>query len=382
MGDLLPALEQLGVRTAALVHSHAHAPVHARRRGGEIHPFRAAPAAPGTPPVWRTPCLGRLLYTPVSPRFPLWLHAICKEWQPDLLHIHMPNPSGFWAMLLPRTRRLPRVVHWHADVVASRLDRRLVPAYRLYRPFEQRLLAGSRRIIATSPPYLAASEPLAPWRSKCEIVPLGLDPATLPDPDPTARRRADSFWPERGLKILAVGRLTYYKGYEVLFHALATLPEGHLCLVGEGEGRAGLEKLRSALHLEKRVTLLGPQPAAVRNGLLASCDLLCLPSIERTEAFGLVLLEAMRYGRPVIASDLAGSGVGWVVQDDRTGRLVKPGDPDGLAAALRLLADNPEQRRAMGQAGAARFHEHFHIHQVARRIKTIYGDVIAPTGDL
>jgi rhamnosyl/mannosyltransferase len=293
----------------------------------------------------------------------------------------MPNPSAFWAMLLPRARRIPWVVHWHADVVASCIDRRLSAAYRLYRPFEHKLLALSKIIIATSPSYLDSSQPLAPWKSKCVTVPLGLDPAGLPTPAPDTLRQAHALWPGKGLKILAVGRLTYYKGHEVLLHALTGLPDACLCLVGEGEQRARLETLIKSLHLEKRVLLLGHQSEPIRNGLLSTCDLVCLPSIERTEAFGLVLLEAMRYGKAVVAADIPGSGVGWVVENTKTGQLVEPGNSGMLAEALGFLAGSPSLRDAMGRAGATRFQEHFHIHHVARRIKTIYGDVIADTGD-
>ncbi len=109
--------------------------------------------------IYRAPCYGRLLYAPISPTFPFWLARAIREFQPDLLHLHLPNTSAFWALLVPAARRLPWVIHWHADVVASTIDRRLALAYRLYRPFEQRLLAASRR---SSPPRRPIWRPALP----------------------------------------------------------------------------------------------------------------------------------------------------------------------------------------------------------------------------
>ncbi|MDQ5910793.1 MAG: hypothetical protein QG599_2890, partial [Pseudomonadota bacterium] len=215
LADLLPALHRQGVTAAALVHDSPSPPTH-------LPPVGEGSA--GLPRIYRAPCYGRLLYAPISPTFPIWLQRAIREFQPDLLHLHMPNTSAFWALLVPAARRLPWVIHWHADVVASAIDRRLALAYRLYRPFEQRLLAASQAIIATSPPYLNASAALAPWRERCSIIPLGLNPARIPEPDSAAQQRAEALWGDNRFRILAIGRLTYYKGHDILIQAAAHLP--------------------------------------------------------------------------------------------------------------------------------------------------------------
>ena len=215
---------------------------------------------------------------------------------------------------MPAARRLPSVVHWHADVVASMIDTRLATAYRLYRPFEQRLLATSKAIIATSPTYLAASAALMPWRDRCHIIPLGLDANRIAEPDPAMQQRAAALWGQAAFRVLAIGRLTYYKGHDVLIRAVAELAESRTLIVGTGDQRDRLRALIDSLSLGNQVLLPGFQTEADLNALLESCDVLCLPSLERTEAFGLVLLEAMRFRKPVIVSDIAGSGVGWVVR--------------------------------------------------------------------
>lgn len=365
LADLLPALQTQGVAPAALVHDEQ-----SHRRG-------QPPAPEAAVPVYRAPSYGRLLYAPVSPAFPLWLNRAIRGFQPDLLHLHLPNTSAFWALALPAARRLPWIIHWHADVVASAIDRRLALAYRLYRPFEQRLLAASRTVIVTSPPYLDASAALARWRERCHVVPLALDPNRIPDPDPAALTGAEALWGHANFRVLAIGRLTFYKGHEVLIRAAADLSDSRLLIVGTGEQRARLAASIQALGLAERVCLPGFRPEAGLNALLAGCDVLCLPSLERSEAFGLVLLEAMRFGKPVVVSDIPGSGAGWVTREAGHGVLVPPGDPSELAAALRQLQRDPSRRQSLGQAGVAALRESFSIERVAAEISALYRQVLA-----
>ena len=364
LADLLPALQQQGTEVAALVHDEQP------RRAGQL------PLPGDHPLIYRAPCHGRLLYAPMSPTFPFWLRRAMREFQPDLLHLHLPNTSAFWALTIPAARRLPWVIHWHADVVASTIDRRLALAYRLYRPFEQRLLAASRAIIATSPPYLEASAALAPWRERCYSILLGLDPARIPEPDVAAQQRAKALWGDAPFRILAIGRLTYYKGHDILIQAAADLPNTRVLIVGTGEHGDRLAKQVQSLHLDGRVVLPGFQPEADLNALLASCDVVCLPSLERTEAFGLVLLEAMRFAKPVVVSDISGSGAGWVVDAAGHGLKVAVGDAQALAAALRVLQNDPARRTELGQAGALALREQFGIGPVAKAINNSYQQVL------
>ncbi len=355
LGDLLPALQTEGIEPAALVHAHG------------------CPERSQTPfPLWRVPTWGRLLYTPVSPAYPLWLTRMIQSFRPDLLHIHLPNPSAFWALALPAAKRLPWVIHWHADVVPSKIDPRLAWAYRLYRPPEQALLRHSAKIIATSPPYRDSSETLKPWRDKTEIVPLGLDPTRLPPPDADDRAWAEGQWRPGMLRALCIGRLTYYKGHRVLLEAVAQCGGVQLISVGGGELLADLEHQIREKSLQERVRLTEALPDNQRNALLATCDVVVLPSLERTEAFGLVLLEAMAYGKPVIATRVAGSGMGWVVEHGVTGLLVGPGDAAALARAIEFMREYPVKRKGMSEAGKAQLARRFHIRQCAARIATIY----------
>ena len=105
---------------------------------------------------------------------------------------------------------------------------------------------------------------------------------------------------------------------------------------------------------------------------MADCDCLCLPSIERTEAFGMVLLEAMYSGKATVISDVEGSGMGWVVDDGVTGIKVAPADADALAAALKRLAADREDLAEMGQRGKEKFDQQFEINHAVEGLIEIY----------
>ncbi len=362
LGDLLPSLEKNGVSVAALVHDDV------RKRHEGI--FDA------TMPIFRVPSYGTLLYAPLSPAFPFALNKAIREFRPDLLHFHLPNTSAFWALILPVAGTVPWIVHWHSDVVPSMIDRRMAPAYRLYQPVEKRFLSRARSIIVTSQPYLNSSNTLSEYKDKCRVVPLGLNPERLKMPGDADLRWADAVWGQRDRRVLIIGRLTYYKGHDVILDAAQDLKGIRILIVGDGECKAGLKRRIHDLGISYTVSLQGSLPESALHALLSTCDCLCLPSVERTEAFGLVLLEAMRYGKPVVASNIPGSGIGWVVEDGVTGFWVPPGDPLALTRTLNDFFDQPELKRKMGHAAMNRFQKVFQIDHVAQQIILIYHQLL------
>ena len=361
LGDLLPALNRNGVLAAALIHDMGQKP---------------GPPDQGETIVFRVPCYGTLLYAPVSPAFPFAMRRAIQAFQPDILHFHVPNTSAFWALSLSSAQKLPWVVQWQADVVPSTIDRRMALAYQVYRPIEKLFLRQAKSIIATSQAYLNSSTALAGFRDKCHIVPLGLDPDRLKKPDDARMRWAEGVWGQPEGRILVIGRLTYYKGHEVMLDASTALPDARILIVGNGERESSLQRRIDSLGLSNKVSLLGFLPEPDLHSLIFSCDCMCLPSVERTESFGLVLLEAMRYGKPVVASNIPGSGIGWVVEDGVTGFLVPPGDPILLAASLRKLFDRPALKSLMGRSALERFWKVFQIDLIAQEIILLYHQTV------
>lgn len=315
--------------------------------------------------VTRVGCLGAFAYAPLAPAFPVVARRVVASFRPDLIHIHVPNPSAFALLALPGARRVPWIVQWQADIDADAVGAGMRALYCVYRPFETALLRRSRAIIASSTAYADASRPLARWRDKVHVVPLGIGPSAAP------RAGGSACWPQRpGMKLLAVGRLSHYKGFDVLFDALTHCADANLLLVGTGECEAALRAQVDTLGLGGRVVMAGDLSDASLAAAYASADAFVLPSLNRSESFGLVLLEAMRAGLPVIASDIPGSGVGSIVVEGVTGRLVPPGDARALAGAIAALAD-PDLRTALGHAGYARWLERFTLERSAREVREI-----------
>lgn len=353
LADLITAQRAQGLEVHALVHGRPHA---------------------GDPPwLTRVPCYGKLLYAPLAPGFRRALKRCIAEFAPDVLHIHLPNTSAFWALTTDSAREIPWVIHWHSDVVTSRIRRKLALAYRLYRPFEQAMLARAHAAIATSPDYLAASEPLSAWQAKSVAIPLGLSIHA-----PEAACVPSVHWQPGMFRLLSIGRLAYYKGYTTLIRAAAQLPNVELLIAGDGESRHELASLIAALTPAgqlPRVRLLGHVSEGEKAQLLAECELFCLASRERTEAFGMVLLEAMQHAKPCLVSDLPGSGMPWLIREAKAGQVVAMEDVDAWCGAIEAARQNPAQRSTWGQNGRAALVSRFDIQHTATDITQLYGHV-------
>lgn len=359
LGDLVTAQRRAGDDVSVLVHQE--------------------PGADATDdPAWlmRCPVWLRLIFAPISPAFPFWLARAIKRNKPQVLHLHVPNVSVFWTLFVSSAWSIPWVVHWHSDVELSKRAVRL--AYPWYRLFERAVLERCESVIVTSRNYLGASAPLLAWRDKCYVVPLGVDPTRLPEVRPT---ETEGLWTGTGLRLLAVGRLTYYKGYETLLHAVAGSPDRQLVVVGEGEERRKLERILAETPRSENCRLLGQASDETLHRLLASCDVLCLPSRERTEAYGIVLMEAMRYGKPLIVSDLKGSGITWVARDGQNAIVVPPTDIPAWQAAITTLANSPTKRQLLGHLGRERYNREFDIAGISRRIGDVYAHALRVSVD-
>lgn len=347
-----------------------------RRQGIDAQAMVHGTPLPDDPPwVHRVPVQFNLVYAPMAVGFRRALGQAIDRFKPDVLHLHMPNNSALWALTLPSARKVPWVVHWHSDVVVSNIKWSVALAYMLYRPFEQALLERAQQIFATSPPYLQASAALRPWLDKCDVVPLGIN---LRDSAVERQSSAEASSPWRAetrLKLLSIGRLTYYKGFEILIQAVSTLPGVELLIVGSGELHDSLEDLvrsTTPAGAAPSTHLLGAVDDAQKHALLAQCDLFCLASRERTEAFGVVLLEAMQHSRPCLVTDLPGSGMPWVVSHAHCGLHVPFEDLEAWRSSIARLQHDSALRDRLGKAGQKSLHQHFSISPCERAISRHY----------
>lgn len=342
-----------------------------RAQGIDSHAVVHGQPLPADPPwLRRVPVQLNLIYTPIALGFRAALKRAIHDTKPQVLHLHLPNVSAFWALTLVSAYKIPWVVHWHSDVVVSRQHLALRLAYLLYWPFEQALLKYAQRIIVTSLPYLYASEPLLRWQHKCVVVPLGIRPE-LPAPGNAALP-----WQPGRLKLLSVGRLAHYKGFDTLVQAVSNVPRIQLVIAGQGESMASLRALVLASTpsgCASNVQLIGEVSEAFKHQLLASCDAFCLASCERTEAFGVVLLEAMAHAKPCIVSDLPGSGMAWLVSSSGAGLSHLPlGDANAWRQTLESLPQKPALLEQWGLQGKRALHAQFSIDTCARAIAAQY----------
>ncbi|MEM9532774.1 MAG: glycosyltransferase [Pseudomonadota bacterium] len=333
---------------------------------------RPGTAPPDHPAVVPVATRGEFLFTPLAPDFSATFARQLAEFRPELIHVHVPNPAVFRLLRQPGARHLPWVATWHSDVVPSRYALGLKLAYPAYRVLEKRLLKRLASVLFTSPDYAEAS-PASADVTRYDVVPLGIDATRLTP-------RAAVSWPGTGgKKVAAVGRFTYYKGFDRLLAALAGIPDVSLLLLGSGQLEDRVRQQIDRLGLKSRVTLISDASDAQRNQAIAEADCLCLPSIERTEAFGLVLLEAMGLGTPVVATRIPGSGVPWVVESGGHGVLAAPDNVESLRAALSQVLED-EALRARLSAKAEENFPRFRIEHTVRELARIYREVMDQAG--
>jgi rhamnosyl/mannosyltransferase len=300
--------------------------------------------------------------TPVCP----WLAQAIGTSQADLVHLHLPNPPACLAWLMSGHRG-PLVITWHSDIVRQRVMARLLA------PIHYMVLRRAAMLIASSPNYVATSTVLSRNHDRCRIVPFGIqaDAFRVRDGETIAKIRQ-----RYGRRILlAVGRMVYYKGFEYLIRAMKTI-RGHLLIVGDGPLRLKLEHLAVASGVSERISFLGRVAQEEMVGYYHAADVFVLPSIARSEAFGMVQLEAMSCGKPVVNTALS-TGVPYVSIDSVTGFTVPPADEAALAVAVTRLLDDPYLRAKFGAAAIRRAREEFNVELMGRRTVEIYREVLA-----
>jgi glycosyltransferase involved in cell wall biosynthesis len=282
----------------------------------------------------------------------------------DVVHVHAPWPQSDLNLLLSRYDGAV-VVHWHRDIVRQRV------LYSLYRGLERWLLRRADRICVTSPKLLAESAALEGFRDKAVAIPIGIGEAAHSIVDGEVRELR-SRHSGRAI-VFALGRLVPYKGFEYLVRSCTALtPKGLVLIAGGGPLRDDLDSLIRELGVQDRVRLLGEITDREVELHMRACDVFCLPSVEKSEAFGIVQLEAMRAGRPVVSTRLYGSGIDWANQDGVSGLTAEPGRPDALAQALNRLIENPEIARALGANARRRYEELFTVRRMADQVRAMY----------
>ncbi len=307
----------------------------------------------------------RLAHVSSTPLSLAMFQVLARE-RPDIVHMQFPYPWGeIGDYFFGRARR--RVLTYQSDIVRQKYLRVL------YAPLMQRVLAHVDRIIATSPNYVASSSVLSQFRNKCTVIPMGIHPQPFLCQDRQGRievRTRLGIGQDVPL-LLSVGLLRYYKGLQYMLEAMPTVPDAHWAIVGNGPMENEWRSLAQRLGLSERVHFVGELANPDVRPYYAACDVFVFPSSERSEAFGIVQLEAMAAGKPVVCTEL-GTGTSFVNADGETGFVVPAREPGALAAAVRRLLDDAALRKRMGAAGRARVLKEFTLEKMVDRVMEVY----------
>jgi rhamnosyl/mannosyltransferase len=314
-------------------------------------------------PVRRVASIATLGSVSVAPTLPLWLSRA----DADVIVLHEPNPMALLAYAIARPR-VPLVIWFHCEVIRPKLQYKV-----FYEPLLQFALRRAVRIVVASPPMVDLP-PLARFKKKCTVIPFGLERARYRLSGVTASRVQAIRANVKSPIVLFVGRLVPYKGVDVLLDAIKGL-DATTVIVGEGPCRVSLMAKAVDSGLGDRVRFVGDISDAELLAWYHACDVFVLPSVTRQEAFGMVQLEAMLCGHPVISTELQ-TGTSWVNQHERTGIVVKPNNVSELRGALERLCGDRELREQFGDAGRKRVIETFSAETMCQATVALYDDVV------
>ncbi len=280
--------------------------------------------------VYRLPLSFKFSSAPISFSALKYFKTIIKNY--DILHFHHPDPwSNLILYFIKPNQKI--ILHWHSDIIRQKYS------YIIYKPFLNWLLKRANIIIATSPNYVESSQILKNYKNKCKIVPIGIRKENI-------KVNYSLFYllkkKYEGKKIIfSLGRFIYYKGFEYLIEAARYLDSNYLILLaGDGPKRKAYENLIRRYNLKNKVQLVGKLKDNEIGAYYKFCNLFCLPSIERTEAFGIVMIEAMSFKKPIVSTNVKGSGVTFVNKHKYSGLVVEPRDSRKLAEAIKFLLQN------------------------------------------
>ncbi len=310
--------------------------------------------------IFVAPTLFKAAGTMIAPKMVSWLKRHAGEY--DLIDIHHPDPMAGLALRLSRFKGKV-ILHWHSDIIGKGVFRFL------YKPIQNWLVRRADKIVGTTPVYISESPDLKDAQDKTTFVPIGIVP--LRPEEESVEKIRQQF--EGKKLVFSLGRLIPYKGYEHLIRAASYLPEDYRVVIGgSGPLRDRLQDEIERLGLSGKVTLAGYMKEDDLPSWFAAADVFVLPSVTKNEAFGIVQIEAMSVGTPVVATKIPGSGVSWVNEDGLSGLNVEPGNPKALADAIMAITKNETSRKTFSKNAFLRYGALFTKDLMINKITELY----------
>lgn len=302
--------------------------------------------------------------TMISPSMIWQLRRLCKNY--TIIHVHHPDPMAALALRLSGYRGKV-VLHWHSDILKQKL------MLKFYLPLQNWLIKRADVIVGTTSKYLDSSPYLQDKSLHKTCIPIGIDSIEY---DQEKVDQLKEKYKNRKI-IFSLGRLVEYKGYEYLIRAASLLSDDYVVLIGgSGPLESHLETLILALNLQNRVELLGRISDEDLPAYYGACDIYVLSSIWKTEAFGIVQIEAMSCGKPVIATKIEGSGVDWVNENGVSGINVNPMDSNAIAEAVKYILSDKERYLRMSQGARQRYEALFKKEIMIEKCAQLYHSLL------
>lgn len=302
--------------------------------------------------VIRCGCITKIASQSISMTYPRELKKVFREFKPDIVILHYPNPyvSFFLLRILKENTKL--ILYWHLDITKQRVLGKLFHRQTI------RLLKRADQVIATSPNYIDGSPYLKRFHNKCDVIPNCINQERLAETREAKRKAANIRQKYEGKIIcFAVGRHVPYKGMEYLIRASKLLDERFIFLIG-GTGELS-NQLQEEAKSDKKVRFLGHISDDDLIAYYTACDIFTFPSITKNEAFGIALAEGMYFGKPAVTFTIPGSGVNYVNLNGVTGIECANRDSEAYAEALIKLADNREMCMTYGRNARQRVLDNF-----------------------
>ena len=302
---------------------------------------------------------------PVSLKYRHLLKQTIDTFQPDYIHLHLPNPLVATYLLTLNLHGAKIVSHWHADILGQK------SFYKLYKPFEREILKKSYKIIATSEPYMNSSEAIKPYIDKTLILPNTIDEKKLhlfKGEEEEINKIKEKYNHKK--IVFFVGRHVPYKGIDYLIESDKYITEDCMILIGgTGEKSASLKEMAKD---HPRIKFIGRLSNNEVKYYLHASDVFAFPSINRSEAFGVALAEALYCGLPAVSFYIDGSGTMWVNQNNKTGLVVENKNVEKYGEAISILLGNEILRKQMSEAAKEWARQNFLPNQILPIIEKVY----------
>jgi glycosyltransferase involved in cell wall biosynthesis len=310
---------------------------------------------------------GEISSMPISPQYPFAVKQAARNC--DVLALHAPFPLNDLGLALGVPDDIAVVVHWHAEIVGRKAVMPLVA------PLVRRSLARADRIVVSDQSIIDESPFVKPHAGKCVVVPYGIVPNEWAEVSDDVRQQAESLREKHPRLAISMGRLVPYKGFPVLLKALQNI-DGEVVIVGGGSEHQHLRELARELGVADRLILTGFLPRDEMKAWLHASKVFVLPSVTTAEAFGIVQIEAMAAGLPVVNTNLP-TAVPTIARDGREGFTVPIHNAGALAEAVNRLLDDHALAGRFGAAGRARVDAEYSEAVFLRRVQQVYLDALA-----